>query len=208
MGYVSQDLTRCSDDKTMTNQLTVVPPEASTGVESPAPATNQIGATDDGIELARSTHANFQDMVKVADAKATTLVALHTLILGGGLAVLDKLQPWLAGFFFLASMASLVCAAWVIKPRFPDFPVPNGCRGLLWINGLPAMTDAFDSYVTALAATSRHQLILDLAFENTKIAHLLATKFRWLSRAIHALFTALALFMLLLGWNLLNRGTN
>lgn len=190
----------------MTSQLTVVPPETSTASESTAP-TVAPDVTNEGIELARGTHANLQDMVKVADAKATTLVALHTLILGGGLAVLEKLEPsWVVGLFFLASMFSLFSAGWVIKPRFPLFPDPKGCRGLLWIKALPSTPEAFEKYAAALASTTRQQLLSDLAFENTKIANLLKTKFRWLGLAIHALFAALALFMLLLAFNLFKKG--
>lgn len=125
-----------------------------------APA-NSSGADDAGaLEFARATHANLQDMVKVADAKATSLVAIQALVLaflGPELiealgrawrfwAAADVPARWLKteAFLLLAGPALIgvaalsgLCAIWTLKPRFPrHLQPPPPARGFMWMDAL------------------------------------------------------------------------
>lgn len=159
--------------------------------EAAPPST--LPPTESGLDLARATHANLQEMVKVADAKAAVLATLQTFMLGALLALpgeLHELTVALAVSFCCCTAFSLVCAVLVLKPRFPRFETPWGARGFLWVDAITSRPH--DSYVEELRATSGAQLLADLAFENSKIASLLKTKFLWLQRSTTALACAVA----------------
>ncbi|WP_256337292.1 hypothetical protein [Myxococcus xanthus] len=101
-------------------------------------------------------------MVKVADAKATTLATLQALVLafvGGELAAtaarcVHKIQSietlpgagwlvtflWAAGIFILALAISICLAVAVLYPRLSftenKYPPPSGAPGVMWIDRL------------------------------------------------------------------------
>lgn len=149
------------------------------------------------IEFARATHANLQEMVKVADAKATTLVAIQTLSLGLVFSALKALSP-LAALFFFVTVLSMGAAIGVLIPRFPRFAKrPLHSNGLLWIESLNDFATGPDLYIDALRALTPEQALGEFGFENLKIAFLLKKKFWWLRIAVWSLLiSVLVLFVL------------
>lgn len=167
-----------------------------------------LGAPEDGQagdEFARATFAHVQDLVKVADAKATSLVALQGLVLvifGSGLAddlarviraggtvacVLGILAAVTLGFT-VASMASAII---VLMPREPShIRAPNGATGLLWIKGLEPFEQNPDGYVGEITKVTAATVRADYAFENLKVGWILRRKFKWLKVAQHLLIPA------------------
>lgn len=159
---------------------------------------HSLPALDVAIELARTTHANFQDMVKVADAKATTLAGIQSVVMGVVLSSSAQGANALTALFAVVSTASILCGLLVLVPRFPKFGrQPTQSRGLLWITDVSRFTAEPDKYVEALAATNHEHVLADYAFENLKIAELLRLKFRWLRRSVFILLLAVPLFLLL-----------
>ena len=150
------------------------------------------------VDLAQATHANFQDMVKVADAKATTLAGIQSVVMGVVLSSSAHGVSWLTGFFAVISTASIFCGLMVLVPRFPKFGQrPNLSRGLLWVADVSPFSGEPDKYLRELAATTQEQLLADYAFENLKLAALLQLKFGWLRRSVFILLFAVPLFLLL-----------
>lgn len=162
-------------------------------LKSETPPSPSPPPTEAGLELARATHTNLQDMVKVADAKAAVLATLQTFMLGALLALPGEpheVVVALAIAFSCCTAFSLVCAVLVLKPRFPEFETPRDARGFLWIGAITSRPH--DAYLAELRTTSEAQLLADLAFENSKIASLLKIKFAWLKWSTTALAWAVA----------------
>lgn len=181
-----------------------------------------VGIDNKSIDFAMSTHANLQDMVKVADAKAAVLTTLQSLmlaVLGQGIAPAVAVAiktPSPAGWFLVISAAVLVfstalsigLAVLVLLPRFPkdDVPAPTRAPRLMWVSDLARFwrtaLDRPDAYVDCLRSISKEQVLTDFAFENLKIAWILDKKFGWLKHAVRALFLALvALVLTLVAWS-------
>lgn len=168
--------------------------------------TAEINAVDDhAVDFAKDTHANLQDMVKVADAKATSFVALQALvlvILGSSLgqditkdireAGPNNLALATFGVLMLLSTAlSTGLCLLVLLPRSPKhLNAPMGARGLLWIDAINSHQAAPDTYLAVLSGTGPKERLADLAFENLKIAWILSRKFHYLRKA--APFVALS----------------
>ena len=167
------------------------PPAPSSGTEAPDLAA--------GLELAQATHANLQDMVKVADAKAGALVGIQALalalLMGDAYSRLTKgweapgALGWVVSISstsaFLAFGVSIIFALTVLYPRIRrNEPCFLGARGLLWIEDLLKLTDSPSAYVCALHSTRQSDLVADFAFENLKVSGILKTKFRGLQPAV------------------------
>ncbi|WP_043428609.1 hypothetical protein [Cystobacter fuscus] len=153
---------------------------------------------DHAVEFAKDTHANLQDMIKVADAKATSFVALQALVLvilgsslgqditksirdGGSSALV--LVVFGALVLLSTSLSTGLCLL-VLLPRSPKhIRAPAGARGLLWIDAINGGQVTPDSYLAALMRTGPRERLADLAFENLKIAWILRRKFYFLSKA-------------------------
>lgn len=157
------------------------------------PAT--VGQPPDLLAAARFTHANLQDMVKVADAKAGALIAAQAVVATVlGSAALGEAGDTLARFagvpgavarlaLLLPSVAAIGLALAVLWPRREESvaPVPRSPR-LLWISAedLGRFKGSTSDYVAALQGAGEADLLADVAFENLKIRAILAEKFKWL----------------------------
>jgi hypothetical protein len=152
------------------------------------------------VEFTRSAHTNLQDMVKLADAKATALMGSAGVIVAlFGSNLIDKFVAksvswWLLGLgavTLLLLLSAALCAILVLVPRFPGpeqvTPVV-GAPGLMW--SLDRYYRAPSEYVQQLLTLTPHEVIGDLAHENLKITWILKRKWAWLGRAAKLLVVA------------------
>jgi hypothetical protein len=167
------------------------------------------------IEFARACHANLQDMVKVADAKATAIIAMQAVVvalLGSNLvdAFPDVLRAsgwWGLGGIALAALActlgSMIAAMIVLVPRVnvrAHVHPPMNAALLMWLDDLKRFGGDSTRYAAAFAATTPEQVLGDFAYENLKIASILATKFLWLPRSLKLLAAASVGWAVTLAW--------
>ncbi|GAO01515.1 hypothetical protein PSR1_00370 [Anaeromyxobacter sp. PSR-1] len=101
-------------------------------------------------EFAYYTHGNLQEMVKLADQKAATIIGgggIIVAVLGSNL--IDKVTPadltlMVAGTVSLGLLvAAVLCAVMVLWPRFPseeDVVPVVGAPRLLWAKDMPRTT--------------------------------------------------------------------
>jgi hypothetical protein len=160
-------------------------------------------ASDDrfeSVEYVRAVHSNLQEMVKLADQKAATLMGASGLIvalLGSNL--VDKFRSdsvsWYTALAGAATLGSLLAAALssiaALMPRFPGpaevVPVP-GAPGLMW--GLRKHHALSAEYVDALLSVTAREVVADVAYENLKISWILERKWKWTGLATKLLFGA------------------
>lgn len=163
------------------------------------------GDTNEGKEFAGETYATIQDLVKVADAKATALIALQGLVLVlFGSNLIDEIARALKTTGSVATavgvtalltlgltVASMLMGVGVLIPRDPEkkkaVARPSEARGLLWISALERYEKDPDTYVAALGSTTAALRLADRAFENLKVAWILRRKFQFLKLSIWAL---------------------
>jgi hypothetical protein len=151
-------------------------------------------------EFAYYTHQNLQDMVKLADQKAATIIGgggIIVAVLGSNL--IDRFKPT-APVLIVAGMVSLgllvaavLSAVLVLWPRLPtekDVALVPGAPRLLWAKDIAAYHRNPTGYAKALLALAPPGALLDLAYENLKITWLLDRKWMWQKRAMHLLLVA------------------
>jgi hypothetical protein len=161
--------------------------------------------TNIGDEFAGETYATIQELVKVADAKATALIALQGLVLVlFGSNLIDEIARALktsgpvataVGVTALLTLGltvgSMLMGVGVLVPRDPEkkkaVRKPSQARGLLWLSGLEPYETEPDAYVIALGTTTTDQRLADRAFENLKVAWILRRKFWFLKLSIWSL---------------------
>lgn len=160
-------------------------------------------------EFGYYTHGNLQEMVKLADQKAATIIGgggIIVAVLGSNL--IDKVTPadltlMVAGTVSLGLLvAAVLCAVMVLWPRFPseDDVVPVvGAPRLLWAKHIAAYHRRPADYVRALLALTPAAAVLDLAYENLKITWLLDEKWKWQRSATRLLLVAFAAWLVTIG---------
>jgi hypothetical protein len=144
------------------------------------------------VEYTRAAHLNFQEMVKLADQKAGTIMAgtgLVVALLGSNLVDRFRVNP--RGALACAGAVTLVLllgaalhAMLVLLPRFPsggEVASVVGAPGLMW--GISRFNEHPADYVRSLMALTPADAIADLAHENLKIAWILEHKWKWMAGA-------------------------
>ncbi len=166
---------------------------------APAPA------SADAIPFVTGTHRNFQDMVRLADTKATALMAASGVIvalLGGkvleglGAAAPGGAILWLRATTLVILLVAGLCAILVLVPRFPtaDQVMPVlGAPGLMWALNKYYRHSA--DYLRPLLQITAREVVADLAYENLKITWILERKWKWLGRAALSLFGAFVIWV-------------
>lgn len=143
---------------------------ASPVASSPAsPATAPVLKTagtrgaEAALGFAEAAHANLQELVKAADAKAAVLVTLQTILfaVGGvefvkalghsavkiaqepiGWVKLDILFVFASATSAIAGLLSSLFAIRVVSPRAPEhIAPPSNARGFLWISALEVFSE-------------------------------------------------------------------
>lgn len=162
------------------------------------------------LAFAWSVHANLQEMVKLADQKAATLMGATGVIvalLGSNL--IDRLgkPPWSGALIWTGAttlvllLGGALFSLLVLAPRFPHpkvVPPVEGAPNLTWALQRYRLRPA--EYLRALHEVTDGEVVADVAYENLKIGWLLEKKWRWLRWAIWtycAAFPAWALTIVL-----------
>jgi hypothetical protein len=158
------------------------------------------------IDHAHAMHQNLQDMVRMVDQKAATLIAAEAVVaalLGGSL--MQELGRTLAGshgmaFTFLAA-ASLTLtlgaagsAVMVFLPRSPgpgDVATIDMAPRLMWASDIARYFQAPGDYVRAVLSMRTEDAIADVAYETLKVAWIVSRKMAWMRRAVWLLLLAL-----------------
>jgi hypothetical protein len=157
---------------------------------------------DEVIDFAKNTHRNLQEMVRLADAKATALMGATGVIvalLGGNL--FEKVAArsgegallWLRGGTLILLLLAALCSILVLVPRFPgseDVTPVLGAPGLMWALAKYYRNPA--EYLGPLLEITPREVVADLAHESLKITWILKRKWKWLGRAALLLFGAFA----------------
>lgn len=181
--------------------------------ETPSPPATDVATGS--LEFAKATFAHVQELVKVADAKATSLIALQAIIFaifGTGLA--DDLVKVIRGgtttalvlaglavLTALATVASVGSGILVLVPRSPqhtDVKPPTGATGLLWIDTLKKFKQDPDAYLLELKRVDANATLAEFGFENLKVTWILERKFYWLKWAQRLLAPAFVLWLALI----------
>jgi hypothetical protein len=159
-----------------------------TPLSAPVPA---ISA--EAVDFTVRCHGNLQDMIRLADGKATTLMGATGVIgalLGSNL--IDKFVAknvggavlWLGALTLLLLLAAALCAILVLVPRFPGTdevaPIP-GAPGLMW--RLSRFNRGSGDYFRLLVGVTHREVIADFGYESLKITWILERKWKWLARA-------------------------
>jgi hypothetical protein len=178
----------------------------------PDGATASAEGSPEQIYFAGRAHTSLQEMVKMADQKATTFIAVFTIIgavvgsnwLANIWATYRALAGWQSAAMstlglvtVAASVASIACSALVLKPRFPgsqDVRCPIEAPKLMWADDLLKYEQDPASYLRALESLQPTGILADLAYENLKISWILRQKHHWLNPSLYFLFVGL------LGW--------
>jgi Family of unknown function (DUF5706) len=165
--------------------------------------------TSEQIYFVGRAHTSLQEMLKMADQKATGFIAVFAII--GALVgsswlstiwstyrALSGEQAVAMGALGLvtlgASLASLFCSALVLKPRFPksgDVKAPSEAPLLMWADDLARYERDPEGYLQALKALPATGILADLAYDNLKISWILRQKYRWLNPGLYCLFAGL-----------------
>ena len=158
------------------------------------------------IDHAHAMHQNLQEMVRMVDQKAATLIAAVAVVaalLGG--TVVQELGKALAGshgatFNALAAASLLVTlgaagsAVMVFLPRSPD-PGDVSAVGtaprLMWAGDIARYFKAPGDYVQAVLSMRIEDAVADVAYETLKVAWIVQRKMTWMRRAVWLLLLAL-----------------
>ena len=158
------------------------------------------------IDHAHAMHQNLQDMVRMVDQKAATLIAAEAVVaalLGGSL--VQELGRTLAGShgiaFTVLAGASLALtlgaagsAVMVFLPRSPspgDVATVDMAPRLMWANDIARYFQAPGDYVRAVLSMRLEDAIADVAYETLKVAWIVGRKVTWMRRAVWLLLLAL-----------------
>jgi hypothetical protein len=180
----------------------------------PEGSENQKEGSPEQIYFAGRAHTNLQSMVAAADQKATSFIAVFTIIgavvgsswLTNIWSAYRAMSGWQSAAMTMlglatlgASVASIICSALVLKPRFPraqDVSSPAEAPRLMWVADLRKYEQAPEEYLAALERLRPTGILADLAFDNIKISWILRQKYRWLNPSVYCLFAGI------LGWAL------
>ena len=158
------------------------------------------------IDHAHAMHQNLQDMVRMVDQKAATLIAAEAVVaalLGGSL--VQELGRTLAGShgiaFTVLAGASLALtlgaagsAVMVFLPRSPspgDVATVDMAPRLMWASDIARYFQAPGDYVRAVLSMRIEDAIADVAYETLKVAWIVGRKVTWMRRAVWLLLLAL-----------------
>jgi len=183
----------------------------------PAPRAEEASAaptlrvTTDGyvqamVNHAHASHQNLQDLVKMADQKASTLVAVVAVVsaLAGGTLVQgfhkvasgpgSRLLLAVGGMALALTIAAAACAVVVFLPRSPrdeDVAPPPVAPKLMWVGDVAPYFRDPAAYVRAVLGMDPAQAIADVAYENLKVSWIVIRKVAWMRRAVWMLLAAL-----------------
>ncbi len=182
-----------------------------------APPPGAAGAVVPEAATARSAyvyhaHAILQDMVRLADQKAATILAgggIVVALVGSNLIKRFTEQFSGRGLVLVAGAAALVlmsgtvlCAICVLLPRFPSparvAPVAGAPR-LMWAGDIAQYHRRPADYVKAVLALTPAEAVADVAYENLKIAWILERKWRWLGWATRLFLGAFIAWCAIIG---------
>jgi hypothetical protein len=170
-------------------------------------ATQFLGAPVSAmIDHAHATHQNLQEMVRMVDQKAATLIAAEAVVaalLGGSL--VQELGKTLAGshgmvFVVLAGTSLLLTlgaagsAVVVFLPRSPgpgDVAANGMAPRLMWAGDIARYFQAPADYVRAFLSMRIEDAVADVAHETLKVAWIVQRKMKWMRRAVWLLLLAL-----------------
>jgi hypothetical protein len=158
------------------------------------------------IDHAHATHQNLQEMVRMVDQKAATLIAAEAVVaalLGGSL--VQELGRTLAGSHGMAFVAlagaSLALtlgaagsAVMVFLPRSPgpgDVAMVGMAPRLMWATDIARYFQAPDDYVRAFLSMRIEDAVADVAYETLKVAWIVRRKVTWMQRAVWLLLLSL-----------------
>jgi hypothetical protein len=158
------------------------------------------------IDHAHAMHQNLQEMVRMVDQKAATLIAATAVVaalLGGSL--VQELGRTLAGShgmaFTLLAGASLTLtlgaagsAVMVFLPRSPspaDVATVDMAPRLMWASDIARYFQTPGDYVRAVLSMRIEDAIADVAYETLKAAWIVSRKMTWMRRAVWLLLLAL-----------------
>jgi len=182
------------------------PPPDGAGSPGEGAAEFLVSPVSAMIDHAHAMHQNLQEMVRMVDQKAATLIAAVAVVaalLGG--TVVQELGKALAGshgatFNALAAASLLVTlgaagsAVMVFLPRSPD-PGDVSAVGtaprLRWAGDIARYFKAPGDYVQAVLSMRIEDAVADVAYETLKVAWIVQRKMTWMRRAVWLLLLAL-----------------
>jgi len=154
-------------------------------------------------------------MVKLADAKATAIIALQGIVVAVlGSNLIDRIAAAVlkSGFkglgaaalaTLLCTLASLLMGMLVLLPRTnigEHVQRPQHSARLVWIDDLKRFKGDSTSCAEAFAQAEPPEVLADFAYENLKIAWLLRRKFHWLPWSLRLLAIASVGWSVTLVW--------
>lgn len=158
------------------------------------------------IDHAHATHQNLQEMVRMADQKAATLIAAEAVVValfGGSL--VQELGKTLAGSHGMAfvvfagtalalTLGAAGSALVVFLPRSPgpgDVPANELAPRLMWAGDIARYFHAPGDYARAFLSMRIEDAVADVAHETIKVAWIVQRKMKWMRRAVWLLLLAL-----------------
>jgi len=144
----------------------------------------------DNLEWLEKTFARHLQWITAADSKLAPILAMHTAMLGILATVAHSVTDWTFAAALVAILSVTPLLVGLVMLLFCAFPRMTGAeRSLVYFRGITSQSET--AFICAVCEMTTDDYFNDLARQCYRTAAIADAKFRWLRRAIIALFVSI-----------------